>query len=230
MKKVIVSLLVASSVFAISSCSKSTSTPSSNARVMLINGCSGSSAFGLTADSVDVPNAAAVNYRDSSGYQNVKAGTTTLGVYFAANFTSLGSFTTTLIANNSYSLFVGGLIQNSGDTIFFATDDLTAPTSGDAKIRLVNTCSDPAADTIAGYTVTAAGLNTPISTAVPYGSVSGFIDVPAGTYTLKVGSNGANAVQTTIDLSNVTLSAGKIYTVMFSGYNPVYFLNLIANN
>jgi hypothetical protein len=226
MKKVIVSLLVASSVFAISSCSKSSSSPSTTARVNFVNGCAGTSALGLTVNGTAIPNASTLTYLKASGYQNFTAGSDSFNVLVSSIAQSLVSTPIEqTTANTSYSIFAGGL--STKGSVIFTTDDLTTPASGDAKVRVVNACADTNA--LEGTATMGSSAAVALASNLGYASASAFSTITAGTYKVVVlqPSNPVSA----IDTNNVQFSAGKIYTVMFSGNSAGgYSLSVFTNN
>jgi hypothetical protein len=129
------------------------------------------------------------------------------------------------IAGYYHTVFAASTKYNAGkDTLLLFYDDLSAPAAGKAKLRFVHL-----AQGIAGVSVRLKQHDTETSlfTAIPYGSAGGsnlqgaaydsapFTNVNAGTISLIV-SAGENATPVAIDqqaLTNITLEAGKIYTV-----------------
>ena len=129
------------------------------------------------------------------------------------------------IAGYHHTVFAASAKYNTGkDTLILFYDDLSAPPSGKAKLRFVHL-----AQGIGGVNVKLKQNNAESSlfSAIPYGSAGGsnlqgtayesapFTNVNAGTISLIV-SAGENATPVTIEqqgLTNITLEAGKIYTV-----------------
>lgn len=225
MKKVIVSLLVAGSVFAVSSCKKSSNPPSTTARVNFVNGCAGTSALGLNVNGTPIPSASALTYLKASGYQSFTAGADSFDVIVSSIAQSLVSTQQQTTANSSYSIFAGGL--STKGSLIFTTDDLTAPTGNTAKVRLINACADTNA--LEGTATQGSTAAVEFGSNLGYASASSFTSVNAGTYKVVVlqPSNPVSA----IDTSNVQFNAGKIYTVMFSGNTAGgYHLTVFANN
>lgn len=112
----------------------------------------------------------------------------------------------------------------SKDTLILFYDDLSAPAAGKAKLRFVHLAQG--IGTVA-LKLTQNNSETVLYTAIPYGAAGGsnlqgsaydsapFTNVNAGTISLVV-SAGENAAPVVIDqqaLNNITLDAGKIYTV-----------------
>ncbi|SEW49876.1 DUF4397 domain-containing protein [Chitinophaga arvensicola] len=118
----------------------------------------------------------------------------------------------------------------SKDTLLLFYDDLSAPAAGKAKLRFVHLAQGIGN---VGLKLKQNSTETVLYTAIPYGSAGGsnlqggaydsapFTSVNAGTISLVV-SAGENALPVAIDqqaLSNITLDAGKIYTVFIRADN-----------
>jgi len=111
--------------------------------------------------------------------------------------------TATFQAGKAYSVAATGPVAQIKPTVI--EDNLSAPASGNAKVRVYHFSPDaPAVD------VKVAGGATLISN-LPFPDASAYLEVPAGTYNLQVTPAGGSAV--VIDLANTTLEAGKIYSV-----------------
>jgi hypothetical protein len=111
------------------------------------------------------------------------------------------------------------------DSLVLVTDTFPASTGNYAYARLVNVSSDSTATSITG----AVG-NTVVGSNVGYGAASGFVQVSPGSYSLtafNVAKPGNIAT-----LSSVQMNAGKIYTLMYSGYSnqTVGFKLTVINN
>ncbi len=86
-------------------------------------------------------------------------------------------------------------------------DDLTAPGSGNVKVRVIHTSPDaPAVDVLVNDAVTLED--------VAFKGVSDYLEIPAGTYNFKV--NAANTTTTVIN-ADVALEEGGIYSVYAVG-------------
>lgn len=225
MKKVIVSLLVAGSVFAVSSCKKSSSTPSTTARVNFVNGCAGTSALSLNVNGTPIPSASTLTYLKASGYQSFTAGSDSFNVVISSTAESLISAMQQTTAGSNYSVFASGL-SNKG-SIIVTTDDLTAPASGTAKIRLINACADT--NVVEGTAAEPGAASIEFGAGLNYATASPFSTISAGSYKV-VTYEPSNAISVK-DTDNVQFSSGKIYTVMFSGNSGGgYNLTIFANN
>jgi hypothetical protein len=209
-------------ILVLSSCTKSDPSSGSNAKVLFANGCVGATAASLTVNGTTLSNAASVPYLGNSGYHSVATGSASISSALTGVGT-LGTLSTTLNANTSYSVFEGGTIL--ADTLVIVADDLPKTSGSFAHARLVNVSSDTTATAITG----AAG-NTVVGSGVAYGAASAFVQVPAGSYTLT--ALNVNKPGNVATLTNVQLNGGKIYTLLYSGNanTSVGFKITVINN
>jgi len=222
MKKKLAWTIAISSIIVISSCHKSELSPNAS-NVMLVNGGPDSSVdveLTLSNGSIVVP---MTDYLSSLGYQYVIPGADNFDILNSSDTTSL-TFSAALVNGGYYSVFTCGSIQKS--SAFIVTDKLVIPSGNNASVRLVNTCPDTGAASIAGNAVSTSG-NTTFGSNVAYKTASDFTTLSAGVYALKVtSSNPANER----DTSSVQFSPGKIYTIMYAGTGPTYSVTVISNN
>jgi len=124
--------------------------------------------------------------------------------------------TTTVINENlaldpaaNYTVFA--VDQLSEITVLVLADDLTTPASGKAHVRFVHLSPDaPAVD------IALAGGGAVLFPNVSFTEFLGFAPLDAGTYDLEVRVAGTSTVA--LPLPNITLQAGKIYTVYAKGF------------
>lgn len=157
-----------------------------------------------------------VTFGQNSGYLSVTAGATAIKVCATGTTTcpidTTNSPVTTVAGQNYTVLAVGSL---SGGTLqaLLATDDLTAPASGNFKLRLIHAA--PAAPTVDVY-VTAPGASltsvTPNPTNFAFKSINPYISAAAGNYQVRI--TGIGSKTPVIDTGSVALAAGKIYTAV----------------
>lgn len=140
----------------------------------------------------------------------------------STNFISLD---TVLKSNYKYTLFVTGLRSDSTITSIFTVDNSPPPTAGRGRVRFVN-----ASPRSAGFDVTANGSIAFQNR--PYKSISGFVEMPAGTYDFKIFPANSNTVISS--LPGVTIVDGKVYTLycrgIANGADSVAFGVGILNN
>ena len=162
----------------------------------------------------------------TSGYVQVDAGANVKVQVFAA-----GKDTTAVLSANA------PFTQNQYYTILalnppakleaaIENDDLTPPTSGDCKIRVVH--GSPSAGPVDVY-VTAPGVSltdpknpvTPVLSNFTFGTVTKYLQVPAGSYEVRVTVTGVpSEVAIDTGATGVPLMAGNIYTAVALDPNP----------
>ena len=99
------------------------------------------------------------------------------------------------------------------------TDDLTRPAAGKARVRLIQ-----GARSVAPVTVQAVG-GPLLAQNVPYGATTGYADVPAGRWALKVTSAGKTAA------TSVDVAAGGVYSlIVVQGKGGVLTLKTSSND
>ena len=118
--------------------------------------------------------------------------------------TPLLSGTFEALAGQAYT--VAGLEESGEARVQVLTDDLTPPTEGQARVRLL-----PAASSVPQLTVTAVGGPT-LAQDIGYATPSGYADVPAGPWQLDV--TPAAGVAATAASTQVDLTAGGVYTLL----------------
>ena len=227
MKNTLFSILSLAIIAFAASCSKPKSSPATTASVMFVHGCaSGTTNVSLDAEigGVKVNGATSLSFLSKSGYEQVTAGSGINLSFFVSGLSQLTNQTVSMTVNNHYSAFAGGSITSPG--ICYTTDDLTAPTSGMAKVRFVNLSPD--------------NLNTncylgtvKVDSNIGYLACSSFHNVAAGTG--LVGMYDQTTPSKSGVISSQTLVSGKIYTFMLTGTasgsgSSVYTLTLINNN
>jgi hypothetical protein len=162
----------------------------------------------------------------SSGYARVNAGTNEKVQVFAAgkDSTAVLSANATFTKDQYYTI----LALNTPAKLQAAieNDDLTPPASGDCKIRVVH--GSPSAGPVDVY-VTAPGVSltdpknpvTPVLTNFTFGTVTKYLQVPAGSYEVRVTVSGnPTAVAIDTGATGVPLTAGNIYTAVALDPNP----------
>lgn len=158
---------------------------------------------------VDNTKQGTLSYKAATAYLNINEGTRNIKVNAANTATSVINADLPFTANKSYTLFA--IDSVSKISALRLEDDLTAPAAGTAHVRFVHLSPNaPAVDIVAGGSViTGFGDKA-------FKSFSNFTPLPAGTYNLDV--NLANTTTTVLDVDNVVLSAGKIYTIYARGF------------
>lgn len=164
-----------------------------------------------------------ITYGNSTGYQALSAGSHTIKVNVASSGANILTQPVTVEKDKSYSYFV---YANSTTTQagLLTTDDLTAPASGKAKIRLVN-LGQGAANPVKLSTTVAAVADIP-GTEAAFGAASPYVEILPGAYNIAVTTGATSATVTNGNVgngtgagtvANKTYEAGKIYTVIYRG-------------
>ncbi len=162
----------------------------------------------------------------TASYTKVPAGMNEKVQVFAAgkDTTAVLSASQTLAKNQYYTVLALNTPANLSAAI--ENDDLTAPTSGNCKLRVVH--GSPSAGAVDVY-VTAPGVSLtdpnnpvkPVLTNFMFGTVTPYLQVPAGAYEVRVtvaGNPSAVAIDT--GATGVPLMAGNIYTAIALDPNP----------
>ncbi|MDQ2795220.1 MAG: DUF4397 domain-containing protein [Bacteroidota bacterium] len=165
-----------------------------------------------------------LNYGQSTAYSNVNAG----NALFRINNGSAGIATQTLAIakDQNYSIFAYSPTSSIGSAALVSfTDDLTVPTAGTAKVRLVHLgVSAPTPVRLSIPAATPTGSPNDLTTDVAFGAASSFVVVNAGSLTLSVTAAAAPRSQviavgdgTGTGTGSKTFESGKIYTVVVRG-------------
>ena len=175
---------------------------------------------GAEAVSVEIGGIERLNpvfFNEASGYIPLDTGTTQVDVFnppgaMMADIT--GSFD--LLADTDYTVAAIGNVTNQPLALLPLVDDNTAPAAGNFKIRVAHTA--PFATALGDTAVSIRqddGTVVNSLSSVQYGQDSGFFELPAGTYDLKVAS--PDGSQTFINLAPVSLGEGDIVTIFAVG-------------
>ena len=113
-----------------------------------------------------------------------------------------------LVPNMKYTLMLMGLTKDTVYSIFTA-DTSSIPGAGKGKVRFVNASPN----NLGQITVTA--NDTTAFAAVPFKTMTKFIELTAGTYDFKMYQTGSSNV--VFDKPNVTIQDGRIYTLYCYG-------------
>lgn len=208
MKKIFVAILGFAAIGSISSCKKDDNSSPTTAKVMFYNGSIGTNNIDGTVNAAKVSSATNIAFLNKTGYVDVATGAVSVGYLLTATQTTLVNFAQNLSVGKYYSAFCGGIVN--APTLVFTTDDLTSPTSGNAKIRLVNLSPDSLNEAM--YIGT---NNTPLIQNVSAQTASAFSETPAGTVKITLQDPSKPTQQVT--LNNQNLASGKIYTIVLTG-------------
>ena len=145
-----------------------------------------------------------VSYGTVSGYQSVPAGIYTVSMRSAgAPATSAPVLSTTVTVDPGAAFTVAGVGAFAQLGLKVLDDDLTTPTQGEARARVVN-----ASQTLTPASVGVGGGQS-LSAQLAFPELTGYVSVPGGSTTLQV--VGASGSPTDIP---VDLASGSTYTVL----------------
>ena len=184
-------------------------TPTATARVRVLHASPDAPAVDVLVDGAVV--LSNVTFTQASGYLDVPAGSRDIAVRASGTTSVVIDATLDLAAGTDYTVIARGLLASIEPWVL--VDNNAAPTAGNVKVRLAH--GAPGAPTVDIY-VTAPGAAlsgaTPTLTDVPFSVASGYLDVPAGTYQVRICP--ANTITVAIDSGSLALTAGQIRTAV----------------
>ena len=219
MKYSLLKLTAIASLFFLSACDNNDDVEEmqNQADVMVVHASPDAPGVDLYVDNNKV-NAAALTYPNNTGYLKVNAGTRNIKVTAAGSTTGVLEAPVPFTAGTNTSIFAFNRLATPG--VLVVNDNLAAPASGQAHVRFFHLSPGAPAvtvGTLANTTFTAipAFTNRAFETQATATANQNFTPLPAGTYTLdvRVASNNTSVLQ----VPNVTLQAGKIYTIFARG-------------
>lgn len=196
----------------LTSCDKD-ETPQATSSVNVIHASPDAPGVDLLVDNLKV-NTAALNFPEATGYLKVSAGTRNIKVNATGTNNSVINANLTFSADKYYSVFAYNRLASIAAIL--VEDNLAVPATGQAHIRFFHLSPDAPAvtvGTLSGTTFTPVFANRSFETQTTASANQSFTPVAAGTYTFDVQANGASV----LNLSNIVLQAGKIYTVFAKG-------------
>jgi len=174
----------------------------------------------LKVDMVTV-NSAALTFPNFTDYLDVNAGSRNLMVSASGGGPTVIDATVPFSLGGAYTIFAVDELANIEPLVL--SDNLATPASGIAHIRFVHLSPDaPAVDITTGN-----GSVTLFNDVAFKGSVD-FTPVAAGTYPIEVRDASGSTV--VLDLGNITLADGMIYTVYAHGFLSSLSAGIITYN
>lgn len=154
-------------------------------------------------------------YPNNTGYKAVAASNANIVVTPTGGTTAILNGTMLLEKNTSYTFYV---VDSSHERkASFTKDDLTAPSSGKAKVRLLHLSpNSPNIDVSINGTSNASFNNRGFNDFMVNAMYHSFTEIDAGAVNLQVKLAGTSTVVAT--LPAVTVTAGKIYTFIIKGF------------
>jgi len=188
-------------------CSDDSNSPSATGQVRVVHGSPDAPAVDVLVDNKIV--LTGVAYKDASGYLPVPAGSRNIKVNATGTATTVINANAVINKDAAYTVIATNLVASIEPLVLL--DDLSSPAAGNIKVRLVH--GAPNVGEVDIY-VTAPGADlateTPTLTAVPFKGASGYLEVPAGSYQVRVTPTGTKTVA--LDTGTLTLAAGQIRT------------------
>lgn len=183
--------------------------PNGTAQVRVVHASPDAPAVDVLVDNQAVLNG--VTYKQSSDYLDVPAGSRNIKVQAAGGGAVVINADAAVTRGSAYTVIATGLLATIEPLVL--ADDLTAPAAGNIKVRLVH--GAPNVSNVDIY-VTAPGANlataTPTLTSVPFQGASDYLEVPAGSYQVRVTPAGSKTVA--LDTGTLTLTSGQIRTAI----------------
>lgn len=155
-----------------------------------------------------------VAYPTNSNYSVVNSGSTNIKVSPTGTTNYVIDATVNLEANKYNSVFAIDSVSKIKAAV--VTDDLSAPAAGKAHVRFFHFSANAPAVDIAVTGGPVLFSNRKFNDQATNASLASFTPLNAGTYNLEVRAAGTNTV--VLALPNITLTAGKIYTVFAKGF------------
>jgi len=178
----------------------------SNSSTMVIHGSPDAPGVDILVD-----NAVAgtnLSYLQNTPYLTLPSGTRNIKVNVTGTSTTVIEGNLNFTKDKSYSIFAINSVANIEPLVL--EDNLAAPASGKAHVRFIHLSPDaPAVDiTLADGTVVFGNIS--------FKGFTAFTPLDAGTYNLQVRLAGTSTV--VLDLGNITLTSGEIYTAYARGF------------
>ena len=208
----------------ISACSKKSDVPSEG-ELMIVNASPGFGPVDVYFDN-NLFGAAGLVYPSNTGYETVVVGEHNLKVTATGSTTSIFEGKLNTLGDISQSLFIFG--KPTSLNVFAVADNFYTPSAGKALIRFFHLSPDGQTidlGYLTGSTFTPLYIGRSFETNTSAINFSPFAAIDQGTYELDVRISGASI---SLLSYNVTLTAGKFYTLFLKGISgdPVTPLGL----
>ena len=194
------------------SCDKD-ETPQATASVNVIHASPDAPGVDLLIDNSKV-NTAALTFPEATGYLKVFAGTRNIKVNASGTNNSVINVDLTLASDKYYSVYAYNQLASIAALV--VEDNLAVPATGQAHIRFFHLSPNAptvTVGTLSGTTFSPVFSNRSFETQTTASANQNFTPVAAGTYTFDVQAGGSSV----LNLPNIVLQAGKIYTVFARG-------------
>ncbi len=162
-----------------------------------------------------------VSFKTVSSYVPLPAGTRNVKVYPAgASAPPLLEARVDLSGGASYTLGIVGGVEDGSLAAKLYEDDNSLPARGKTKVRVIQAVPDLGPATVRVKGAEGDSFTIPGFSNLPgFSNASNYAELPAGTYTLRVGGKVRAAGVDEVDLSvpGIVFSAGEVYTVFVVG-------------
>ena len=221
--------LALAAAFGIAACDDDPASPPATAQLRVVHASPDAPNVDVLVDGAVALNN--VPFKTASSYLDVPVGARNLKVRAAGTTTTVIDRKETLVEGRSYTVLATGRVASIAPLVL--EDNLTNPAAGNIKLRLVH--ASPTAGNVDIY-VTAPNADiatvNPTLPNVPFRAASAYLEVPAGTYRVRITPAGSKTVA--IDVNNVALTAGQIRTAVAvdapGGGAPLGALLLVDKN
>jgi len=208
-KKLVLALAVSITAFTLVGCDDEEDPVQpvpSNSSTMVIHGSPDAPGVDILVD-----NAVAgtnLTYLQNTPYLTLPSGTRNIKVNVTGTSTTVIEGNLNFAKDKAYSIFTVNSVANIEPLVL--EDNLAAPASGKAHVRFIHLSPDaPAVDiTLADGTVVFGNIS--------FKGFTSFTPLDAGTYNLQVRLAGTSTV--VLDLGNISLTSGEIYTAYARGF------------
>ncbi len=198
---------LAALVLTSAACSDDKNGPGPSAQLRVVHGSPDAPAVDVLLDGTRALDS--VPYLASSGYLTVASGSRNVKVNVYNTATTVINANVALATDAAYTVIATNVVASIEPLVL--TDDLTSPAAGNIKLRLVH--GAPSVGLVDIY-VTAPGADisglAPTLSDVDFKQNSGYLEVPAGNYQVRITPAGTKTVA--IDTGALTLTAGQIRT------------------
>ena len=182
---------------------------SGNAELRVLNASPNEGAVNVLVDSNTV--ASSIGYATATDYISLKTGSRHLQIESISSTTAAIDTTLSLAGSSQTTVIAANYASNIAPIIL--TDSITAPTSGDAQIRVVN--ASPSMGSVDIYIVapgTDLTTTTPVAQSVAFESATGYTNELAGNWEIFFTAPGTTF--DVLDTGPISFSAGQNRTVV----------------
>ena len=199
--------IVLLAAFTFSSCDKDEDPQPDQARVLVTHASPNAPGVDLLIDNSKV-NSSPLSFPNNTGYLTINSGIRNIKINVSGTSTSVINADVDFTKDKNYSVFAIDSVSKISAIV--VEDDLTTPASGKAHVRFIHLSPNAPSVDVAVRNGAAVFPNI----AFTKGTV--FAPLDAGTYQLDVRVAGTQTVA--LALPDITLTAGKIYTVFAKGF------------